>query len=442
MNKIAGAALAPASSLLLAANAWAAGFEIREQSGFGQALSFAGAAVFPDPSGQFFNPATLVLNEGHQANANLSIIIPRAELVDAEASTITGAPITGVFGNDIGTDAAVPAVYGTAQFDRVYAGLGITAPFGLTTENVPDGITRYHGTFSQLITINVNPNLAYRVNKLLSLGAGAQIQYADADLRNAIDFGTIGAVAGVPGAIPTAQDGFARVSGDDFSAGFTLGAMLEPTESTRVGVGFRSSVTHELSGSADFTLDDAGIGAALSAATGQFVDGGIDADLTVPALLYVGVSQDLTNSLTLFGTFEWTDWSRFDDLVIEFDNPAEPDSITEENWNDSFFVSLGSAYQATEGVGLKFSVAFDQSPIPDSTRTPRVPGNNRYWISAGVDWKPFTGATLGVGYSRIFLEDGEINLTTAGVGNTFRGNLSGSYESDIDIVTLYGKVAF
>ena len=58
----------------------------------------------------------------------------------------------------------VPAVYGSFQFDRTYFGIGITAPFGLTTENEPGGITRYHGTFSELITINVNPNLAYQVN--------------------------------------------------------------------------------------------------------------------------------------------------------------------------------------------------------------------------------------------------------------------------------------
>ena len=51
------------------------------------------------------------------------------------------------------------------------------------------------------------------------------MEYARGQLTSAIDIGTIGASLGIPGAVPGALDGAARLSGMDWSTGFSVGAI-------------------------------------------------------------------------------------------------------------------------------------------------------------------------------------------------------------------------
>ncbi len=71
--------------------------------------------------------------------------------------------------------------------------LGVNAPFGLETDYNDGWVGRYHALQTQLSTLNVNPTIAFEPIPGLSFGAGLQLQYADAKLSNAVDFGTIGA---------------------------------------------------------------------------------------------------------------------------------------------------------------------------------------------------------------------------------------------------------
>ena len=97
--------------------------------------------------------------------------------------------------------------------------------------------------------------------------------------------------------------------------------------------------------------------------------------------------------------------------------------------------------QAVEGLTLRLGFAFDDSPIPENRRTPRIPGGDRYWVSVGAGYKPFDWAEITLAYTHVFVEDGDINLD--GDGNDLnRGSLTGSYDNAIDIITLGGRIIF
>lgn len=431
--------------LLPGARVDAAGFALREQSATAQGNAFAGAtAAAEDPSYMFFNPATLGFLDGYRATAVLSYIRPQTELTSASAATVLGSPIGGRTSvDDVTEDAVTAALYGMAELSGgLRAGLGINVPFGLKTEYSPDWVGRYHAVETGLKTININPVLAWRPVSWLAVGGGLQAQYADAEMSNAVDFGTIGAGAGIPGAVPATQDGFARLEGDDWGFGFNVGLLVEPLEGTRLGLAYRSEVEHEIQGDVDFDLDAAGIGAALRAATGAFADSGASTEVTTPATLSAGVYQDVTSRWAVMGEVAWTEWSTFEELRIRFDNPAQADSVTEEDWRDSFFVALGTTYRATDTFALRGGVAFDQTPVEDEHRTPVIPDANRYWLSVGLGWQPFDWFGLDAGYTHIFVESAEIDLSASDPGNTFRGDLEASYEAHIDIFTLSGKLTF
>jgi long-chain fatty acid transport protein len=432
--------------LMTSQHALAAGFAVREQSATAQANAFAGAtAAAKDISYMFFNPAALALQDGHQAQASLSYILPESKFRDGEASIAGGAvAITGTDNSgDIGEDALVPAAYlSTELTDGLNVGISMNAPFGLTTENEEGWIGRYHALDSELLSININPTVAIKASDKFAFGLGAQIQYIDTRLTNAVDIGTIGAGAGVPGAVPTAQDGFVELEADDWGIGYTIGGIYSPNENTRFGVAFRSEIDHRAVGQADFANDDAGIGAALNAG-GLLLDSGITAEVTTPATLSAGAYHEYDNGLAVMAEVAWTQWSVFEELRIEFDNPAQPDNVTTEDWDDSFFVALGASYKLTDDITLNGGVAFDESPIPDETRTPRVPGSDRYWVAFGGEYELSNSISLSANYTHIFMEDADIDLVTNGADeNAARGNLSGRYENQIDIITVGGTIRF
>ena len=178
------------------AAALASGYALREQSALGQGASFAGViARGDDPSMLFFNPASMAWLNGTQASLVGSLLMPDASVDSARGSrarALGGSPIAGSRGGDAASDAVLPAAYITLPLgDAFRLGLGVTSPFGLVTKYPGDFVGRYHGLTSELQTVNFTPALSWRASETFSIGAGMQIQYADARISSAVDFGAI-----------------------------------------------------------------------------------------------------------------------------------------------------------------------------------------------------------------------------------------------------------
>ena len=128
--------------------------------------------------------------------------------------------------------------------------------------------------------------------------------------------------------------------------------------------------------------------------------------------------------------------------MVNRKNPDQPTNTTVQNWNDTWFVALGTRFPPSKEWLLSLGVAYDESPVPTSTRTPRIPDSDRYWISAGAGWKPIDWLAVNLSYTHIFMPDSKVRLTVADPNNLARGNLSANYESHIDILTLSGTITF
>jgi len=207
---------------------------------------------------------------------------------------------------------------------------------------------------------------------------------------------------------------------------------------TRLGAAFRSAVFHELKG--DATFEAVPVPLNLSPA---FAATSARAKLVTPETLTLGLSQKLDDRTTLLAGAEWTNWSRFQALVVQFGNGRAP-SVTEERWRDSWFLSLGGEYRWDEKLTLRAGFAYDQSPVGAAERTPRIPDNDRYWLSVGASyaWRP--DVILSAGYTHIFVQDAKVNLADPGPGNSnlLRGNLSSTYNASVDILTAQLRLLF
>lgn len=353
-------------------------------------------------------------------------IAPTARFTNSGSTAVDRTPLIGNNGGDAGEDVFVPNFYAAWNLsDRVKLGLGVNAPFGLATEYDDNWVGRYQAVTSELTTININPTVAAKVTDELSLGLGINIQYANAKLSNAIDFGAIGRGFGLP-TRPQSADGFIEVEGDDWSVGYNLGLLYEASPETRIGSPYRSGIDYTLKGDADFTVPAA---AGILTRSGRFIDTDARAELKTPDSLSLGFYQQVTPELALLADVTWTNWSKFEELRIQFDNPVQPDSVQPENWKDTIRVGLGVNYAASDALTLRAGVAYDQSPVRDEFRTPRIPDSDRVWLALGASYRPSESLSLDFGYAHLFIGDGSIAQVSS-AGDTLRGDV----ESDVDII--------
>jgi len=429
--KIRKSSLAIAVAMLgsgLSMQAQGAGFALIEFSASGMGNAFAGAAAAAeDASTVQFNPAGMTLLGSDQLSGVFHVILPSAEFNNDGSSTAFGSgDLSGAEDNG-GRNAFVPNFYWVKQLDNDAAfGLSVTTPFGLATQYDDNWVGRYHAVESDVKTININPSISSRVNDKLLLGAGLNIQYVDVILSSAIDFGSfLGS--------PQAVDGFARLTGDDISVGWNIGMMYEFNTQTRLGVAYRSQLKHKVDGDADFTVPGAAAG--LSAA-GVFIDTGLQATITLPDSLSASVQHKMDDDITLLADVTWTGWNKFEELRIVYDNPAQPSSVTTENWENSLRYSIGANYKISDQLKLRGGIAIDNTPVPSAERrTPRVPGDSRKWLSVGAQYQLDKNITIDVGYSHLFVDDTKINNIFESSVPALNATLTGSYTAEVDILS-------
>tara|TARA_R110000868_G_C10967898_1_gene769304 strand:+ start:3982 stop:5244 length:1263 start_codon:yes stop_codon:yes gene_type:complete len=413
---------------------WAAGFQLKEQSASLQGLSFAGAtAKASDASTIFFNPAGMTRLSHTEAYGNLSLIKPTAKFKAESVTAATGGggafPVSSDSnGGDAGALSAVPAVYGMTTLDNgVRLGLSVNTPFGLSTEYSDDWVGRYYALKSELLTINVSPNIAFKVNDKLSLGFGGEFQYIQAELTNSINVDSI--LGG------GASDGFSRLKGDDIGFGFRLGGLYEFNEDTRVGISYKSRIRHTLEG--DIKIENVG----ALAGNALFKNADVTANIQTPDVLSIGAFHSINPQWSVLADASWTNWSVFKDLhVVNSDGGLVRQNV-EENWKDSYFVSTGVEYHPCNCTNktYQFGIAYDKTAIKDEYRTFRIPGEDRYWLSAGYLYDWGKDKSLGIGYSHIFVDEAKVTENSSAAN---KGVISGNYDSSVDILSVNLSMKF
>jgi len=401
--------------------------------------AYAGAsATGSDASFLAYNPASLASVGSYDSSASLVGLFPSSSANYTTATTSALTPTGGLTTPDgIIKNAFVPNLGARVRLSPAWAvGLAVYAPWGLSTDYEDTWAGRYHALKSDLLTVDVVPTISYEISDSFAVAAGVQIQYAKGSLSNAIDIGTIGALFSVPGAVPGTQDGSVLFDADGWGVGFTLGAMAELAEGFTVGVSYRSAVSHTLDGPLDFTLDTAGVGAAISGGTGLFLDTDAETTLTTPDRISVGARIRLSEQWTALGEFDWTNWSRFRELRVVPDNPLQPHDVTIAEWEDSLFGSIGLEYQPDDMWTLRAGVGIDASPIPDATRNPRIPDADRTWVSIGFTVQASESISISASYAHLFLPDEPIALNMGQTGNALRGNIIGSGEAGANFFGL------
>ncbi|MEX1147699.1 MAG: outer membrane protein transport protein [Sphingomonadales bacterium] len=404
----------------------AAGFMLMEQSARASGRAYAGEAAMADnASVLFFNPAGMTRLQGPVVEGGAYVIMPKARLSD-QGSTMTVGPFPAmpVGGADNGQGFSAQPVgsfYGAMPVTRdLWVGLAVTVPFGLKNKYDTDYFGRYDSTSSKVLAIDVAPTVAYRVNEYWSIGGAVNFQRAEATLVNALPNPL------APEGIGPDSDGRFTVDGSDWTIGFTAGILLQVTDEMRVGVSYRSAISHRLTGTATTELG------------GMVAPQGVAADLDLPDTLSVAVAYELTPRLTFMTQFNYHGWDRFEEVRLELEDGSE--LATAENFRNTWGVAAGVEIVTNERWSLRFGAAYDRTPTRDEFRSTRIPDASRIWGSLGATYNVNDWAAIDLSYARMFAKTVPVNRTNdfAALATTVETMASGRVSSNVVGVMFRG----
>jgi long-chain fatty acid transport protein len=381
---------------------FAAGFRLPDQdtAALGMAGAFVGQA--DSPAAVWYNPAGMIQLDGTRISGGVIGIYP---VLTHENNTVN-AGTTDVSERDI----HLPVhLYATHRLnDNIVFGLGVNNPFGLSTDWDPASSTRYVATFSKVVTTEVNPNIAYKLNDNMSVAFGVAYVQLRATLEKTVNLG---------GLSPAFDRNF-RLSGDGDGWGLNAAALYKIAPSVNVGLSYRSRVKINVDGDAGLTG-----GPSATSATGQ-------TSITLPDLIQLGVSYEASDKLTVNADIDYTMWSTYDRIVVTSSNPLF-NATDEKQWHDVWCLRVGGQYQLSDQWKLRIGYVYDKNPVGESRFETRTPDSDRQGITIGTGYA-IGNTTVDLAYLYLRFNNRTIDSSLAdNDANPFTpdNSLNGTYKS-------------
>lgn len=396
VNKI----LLAAGLSTLSLNTIAAAFQLSEHSASGLGRAFAGdAAIAENASVVARNPALMSQFSESQLSVVGTYIVPDVSLTGESAPAYSNA--AALNDDSIAPEAFVPATYYVMPLDDKFAlGFGLFSNFGLATDFAEDYAAGQLAGKTEIITVNFNTSVSYKINEQLTVAGGLNVVYADATItRHLGDLSNALATQGL--AIPSSTTGL-DLEGDDYGFGYNLGVAYDFDENSRFGFHYRSKV--------DITFDGT-YSNQLPLIPGVFDNGQSGAvqpgtvDLELPAIAEFSASHQLGDKWGVHYSVLWTNWSSFERLEAYVPSQDEPVFEKEENFSNSFRYAIGADYQLNAKVKLRAGIAYDETPTDSQLLSISIPDTNRLWISAGANYLLDDSSSIDLGVSIIRGQD-------------------------------------
>jgi long-chain fatty acid transport protein len=388
--------------------AWAQGFGVYEQSACVTGRGGTGvAASCPDASAVYFNPAGLSF-DSTQVGLGAGIIGPRGSFTDNSSKLVT----------DLNKKwYPLPNVYlSTPLGKRVAVGLGVFAPYGLTTDWPATSEGRFLGYKSLVQGLYVQPTVAFKLNDKVSVGVGVDVTYLNVELKQRVDlaaqtllvhpvYGTLTFAqlnlvcpAAVCGTVKAGTD-FAEVmlKGHNYHAGFHVGLQAKANDKVSFGVRWMSGQTIKINNGKITTtqIPVPGVKVPVSstvfvpvdtALAPQFASGAklsnqdATSQVPLPDQVVAGVAFQATPALRLLADYQFTRWSMFDVLPL---NGAYLKKDVVESYHNTNGIRVGAELAVGKRNVLRAGFDGHGPASPDQTVTPNLPEGSRREFTAG-----------------------------------------------------------
>lgn len=373
-------------SLLVSHNAMAGAYMFPELGGVNVSTAGAGAqALAEGAETAFANSAAMTKLTEPTLAFNLQGMASDIQYTDTGSDGIfSGGEAT----TQAGTAMPAGAMYYVAPINEQWsAGIALVSTGGSVIDYGADFSGALLLQDAKLITAQLNPSVAYKVNEQLSLGVGLVAEYGKLEQNFA---GT---------------DKFqTEATGSDLDFGYTLSAFYEFSDNHRLGFSYRSEIEHDMDG--NLTIAHQGLDSSVG--------------IIMPANASLSGYHNVTDKAALLWSLGWTQFSSVETTNIALDQRVIE---IQRQWDDTVTASLGGYYRLNEKWRLEGGVSYESSPQDDPTmQYPDVP--------TGELWKYAIGATYDINQSwRMniyyeYLDVGTPSIEFQLANSTLRGDYS------------------
>ena len=378
------------SSLVGTGNAAAGGLWLNEYGDFSGGRAAAGSAAgLDDAAGIIYNAASASRIEGNELFLAGGVLIPTLEF-DIDYTN----PLTG---NDNGGEAALNAP-GLAfayvhdiDSDKWNIGVSLGGLSGAGLEYNKQWVGRFQATDVELLVMALAPTASYKVTDKLALGASIQVYYSSLDLKLA-----------VPNPRSPVQ-GRAELDGTDTGLGFTLGAVYEISDNTRLGLNYQSELDIDFDGKLKVNVADVRVDS--------------NTELTLAQFIRFSLHHDINDQWGVALTLGWDDWSALDNVFVSV---PDRDGELNKNWDDTYHSAIGLEYQLNDKWQLTTGIAYDTNPVDATDRTADMPVDRQVRYAAGARYT--LSDTMQIGGYINYVDLGSAKIRTDFWGGEYTDN--------------------
>lgn len=359
------------SVLVLSQLSFASGFLIYEHGAAAMAMAGAFAALANDPTAIFYNPAGLAWVKGTQLSLGGTFIFPAGSLTLPNWPDPTFQKVY-----QLDQTFFPPHFYLSKSLgERLTAGIGVFAPYGLGTAWPVNYPLRYICTETSMQTLFINPTLSYKLSDNLALGFG--VSYITSELS--LDLVRLVTIPEVwTGEVPASLK---KAKGD--SVGFNAG-LLYKRDRLGVGIYWRSGFKVDYSGT--LKLNKMRVPALIQPYLPD--SGEVNTSFRHPNIFGLGISYQVSEKFLLALEGQYYTWNVYDRYVIavNYQGGGTEEETVEENFKNSIILRAGLQYLFRENLAFRAGLIYDQTPQPVESMDPTLPDASRVAFTLGFGY--------------------------------------------------------
>jgi long-chain fatty acid transport protein len=352
------AALIVTGCALAARPCLASGFLIYDISGQAIARASAVSADDDEPAAVWFNPANLVYLGRVSASAGGVFVTSKSTFSPSGGGAETSTERGNFF---------LPAIFASGMIaDRVAVGIGAYSTFGIGITWPRDWEGREKAIHASLETLTLNPTVAVRVHRQISVAAGFDA------VRSVVDF---------TNGLPSLIGGDVRLAAGTWGYGFNVAGLYKVYPGRlHFALTYRRRVKLDFTGQANFSPTNPDFVPVLPDQSGT-------AAITLPDIITVGVMGRPRSDLALTFDANVVLWSTYDSIAINFQ--TAPDIAIVPNGRNTVTLRGGADWTFPArwpGLHLRGGLIYDRSAIPSTNLGPGLPDSDRIDVALGAGY--------------------------------------------------------
>ena len=357
----------------------------------------------------------------------------------------------------------------SAGLDRFRFGLSASLPmmdgaaWGDTQEGKPAG-TRHYATEGMMVQLSIQPSVAFRINRYISVGAGLDLMMIYSESKVLADFGArlnqivnAGCTSDCPlnSAVSREDptfDAMTSVNGSAWGAGGFVGVLVTPLPWLRLGAIFRTGggelevpveLNIEIPPKLRSAVDATGIKVNYPELTGSGV-----MTVVVPMSLAAAVTVGPLAWFSFTADVRWVNKAETGVFLINLHRRSSS-LITDQSLilihDDYVMVGLRGVFQVLDSLRLALRLEYSPVTVPDEYMTPISMDFESFSLHAGLAWQITAWLGVNVEYTRYFLTERQIEQShfapnarpTTKIEEGFdRPSPTGLYSCEVDRVGL------